>query len=271
MKPSTTTVLLCLLAMLGWLVSASPAVSAETASLYNARIDAASAGLATKVAPGDLLPISVKLSNFGGGQRVDVLITCSVLDSAGNEIASTTDTVAVETTASFEKAIAIPPHAPSGTYIARTSVVYAGQIAPATSQFSFTVEPRFLGLFRSDLYLYGGVTIAISLCVLLLGNLAARHRHRSRLAPYDYSRVPRGERIFFEILSDTIMQMRLRAGDDALKIASHIDGLTIDGRTGRVLELTDHPAKVIAELVSEYEKLLGKKVSFSLRKETTGA
>jgi hypothetical protein len=64
------------------------------------------------------------------------------------------------------------------------------------------------------------------------------------------------------------MQMRGRVGDQALEIASHIDGLKIDKETGRVLDLTEPPAKIIATLVSEYEKLLGKKVSFSFRGNT---
>ena len=63
--------------------------------------------------------------------------------------------------------------------------------------------------------------------------------------------------------------MRTRVGDDALLIASNINGLKIDKETGRVLDLTDSPAKIIATLVAEYEKVLGKKVSFSFREEKT--
>ena len=50
-------------------------------------------------------------------------------------------------------------------------------------------------------------------------------------------------------------------------IASQIEGLEINQDTGRVLHMTENPSKIIATLVSEYEKILGKKVSFSFRKE----
>ena len=60
--------------------------------------------------------------------------------------------------------------------------------------------------------------------------------------------------------------MRQRAGDRALDVATHIEGLLVDERTGRVLQITGSPAKVVAGLVEGYEKELGKKVSFSLRK-----
>ena len=65
------------------------------------------------------------------------------------------------------------------------------------------------------------------------------------------------------------MQMRDRVGDSALIIASNIDGLKIENETGKVLSVTGRPGKIVADLVSEYEKLLGKKVSFSFRKEKT--
>ncbi|MBP6913387.1 MAG: hypothetical protein KBC00_02130 [Candidatus Levybacteria bacterium] len=48
--------------------------------------------------------------------------------------------------------------------------------------------------------------------------------------------------------------MRQKVGERALDIAPHVDGLTIDKKTGRVLKLTRNPSKIIAELVSEYEK-----------------
>ena len=88
-----------------------------------------------------------------------------------------------------------------------------------------------------------------------------------RITPFNYPDISHDKRIFYEIISDTIMQMRQRAGDDALNIALQIDGLKIDKDNGRVVSLTEQPSRIIATLVSEYEKLLGRKVSFSFRRE----
>jgi hypothetical protein len=101
--------------------------------------------------------------------------------------------------------------------------------------------------------------------MIFLGHGLIKRRRTTRLTPFDYSNIAHGERTFYEILSDTIMEMRGRVGDDALDIAAGVAGLTIDKNTGRVLAITEHPSKVIAALVSEYEKTLGKKVSFSFR------
>ncbi|HEY4515865.1 MAG TPA: hypothetical protein VJH67_01605 [Candidatus Paceibacterota bacterium] len=228
--------------------------------------DVISEPVQVRVAPGEILPISVRLSNFGGGKRVDVLIEYSIFSSTGKEIYSISETVAVETTANFIKSIQIPLGTVSGTYTAKTSIIYGGQLAPAITQFPFKVERKILGLFQSDFFLYGGITLIISFFALLLGRVLIKRR-KSRFAPFDYSNIPHNERTFYEILSDTIMQMRQRVGDDALFIASNISGLQIDKKNGRVLAITESPAKVIAVLVSKYEKILGKKVSFSLRRE----
>jgi hypothetical protein len=235
----------------------------------NAQVDTSSAGLATKVAPGELLPISIKLSNFGGNSKVDVLLKYGIFSNTGSEIYSTSDTVAVETTANFVKTIQIPFGTNEGIYTAKTSVSYQGQLVPATTQFSFIVEPKIFGLFKRDFFLYGGITIFVSFFVLLLGYILVKRHRRGRFTVFDYSNIPHSERTFYEILSDTIMQMRGRAGDEALIIASQIDGLKVDKETGRVLSIDENPSKIIATLVYEYEKFLGKKVSFSFRKENT--
>lgn len=233
------------------------------------QIQTTSAGLVSKVAPGELLPLSVKLTNFGNRNRVDVTISYKITNGEGKAIYSAEETVAVETTATFVKTVQIPFETAPGRYIAKSSIAYQGQIAPATTEFPFTVERKILGLFQSDFLLYGGITLLVSVLMLLLGRALIKRRRAMRFTPFDYSDISHDQRTFYEILSDTIMEMRQRVGDDALKIASNIPGLKIDTENGRVLALTEHPSKIIATLVSEYEKLLGKKVSFSFRPEKT--
>lgn len=231
------------------------------------RVETANAGLTGKVAPGELLPISVKLSNFGGGKRVDVLFRYEIFTVTGEKIYGSDETAAVETTANFVKMIQIPFGTVPGIYTVKASIIYEGQLVPAITNFPFTVERKFFGLFQSDFFLYGGITLLVSFLMFLFGHELIKRRRGARFTLFDYSDIPHDKRIFYEILSDTIMQMRARVGDDALLIATNIDGLKIDAETGRVLALTSSPSKIIATLVSEYEKLFGKKVSFSLRRE----
>lgn len=265
MKILNNIIFVYLLIILTGLIFVSSVAFAQINSTKNNQVSTSNAGVATRVAPGELLPISVKLSNFGGSSRVDVLVTYSILTSTGNEIYESTETVAVETTADFIKKIQIPFSILPGTYTAETSIVYPGQLVPATAQFSFTVERKFLGLFQSDFLLYGGITLLISIFMIVLGRALVKRRRSARFAPLDYPDIPHDKRIFYEILSDTITQMRQHAGDEALVIAANIDGLKIDMETGRVLDIKGSPAKIISMLVSEYEKIFGKKVSFSFR------
>lgn len=221
----------------------------------------------SKVAAGEFIPISVKLSNFGGSKRVDVFVKYSILTSAGDEIYSSDETVAVETTASFIKTVQVPSDAAPGSYTAKTAITYPGQLTPATTQFPFTVERKIFGIFQSDFLLYGSIALAVSVLLVLFSRTLIKRHRLVRFAPLDYSNIPNHDRTFYEILSDTIMQMRGRVGDDALLIAASIPGLKIDKKTGRVLIMTESPAKIIATLIAEYEKKLGRKVSFSLRRE----
>lgn len=241
--------------------------SAQEPVTRDARVDTDSAGLVTRIAPGELLPVSISLANFGGGRRVDVLVISRILDEAGAERHASSETVAVETTATFVKTIQVPSTLPPGRYVASTSVTYEGQLVPATSAFSFTVERKILGQFQSDLILYGGASLGAGVLLFALGRTWVAYRRPRRVELLEYDEIPHDVRTFYEIISDTVTQMRQRVGDDAIFIASHVDGLSIDERTGRVLALSKPPAKVIATLVTEYEKSLGQKVSFSFRQE----
>lgn len=233
----------------------------------NKALQSNSASLDVKVAPGELLPVSVKLSNFGGGKRVDITLSYLITSDKGVEIYKTTETVAVETTNNFIKTIQIPDNTPPGTYTAKTSIIYQGQVTPATTQFSFKVERKILGLYQNEFFLYGGGTLFLSLLMVGVGYMLVKRRDLSRYAPINYSHVPHHERVFYELVSDTVLGMRQKVGDRALHIASKVDGLKIDPETGRILKLTKTPSKIIAELVSGYEKSLGEKVSFSFREQ----
>jgi hypothetical protein len=239
-----------------------------SAPIYAAtEVQTTGAGLVSKIAPGEFLPFSVKLLNFGGDKKVDVIVTYTITGIDGKIIYSANETVAVQTTATFVKTIQIPFETSPGRYIVRSSIVYKDQITPATTEFPFMVERKIFGLFQSVFFFYVGGILIASILVVLFGYIFMKRHGTARFIPLDYSNIPHDKRIFFEILSDIIMQMRQRVGDNALYIASHIDGLKINKETGRIIEITGPPSKVIALLVSEYEKTLGKKVSFSFRQE----
>ena len=234
--------------------------------IQGAIVDTSSAGLVTKVAPGDILPISVKLLNFGGGQKVDVTIIYGILNSKGAQIYVTTETVAVETTANFIKTIQIPYNTPFGKYTAKASIVYKGQLVSATTEFSFTVENKIMGIFQSDFYFYGTILLIIIIMAGFIGYYWIEKSQANRIAPHEYAKIPKEDRIFYEIISDTIMEMRYRVGNKALDIAKSIDGLVIDENSGKVLQIKKDPAKIIASLVLQYEKSLGQKLSFAIKR-----
>jgi hypothetical protein len=227
-------------------------------------VETGSGKLISKVAPGEFLPISVKLINFGEGKRVDVDVDYQLLNSNSVVVFSQSETVAVETTASFVKNIQIPLDLPPGKYVASSKITYRGQEVPAISNFEFTVERKIAGIFVSQLILYGTVTLLVGIVFAVFSRLIIKRR-ASRLNPHEYSDVPKEERLFYEIISDMIMQMRYRVGDRAIEIAGNIEGLVISKENGRVLKINKDPAEIIAVLILQYQKSFGKKMTFSPR------
>src|SRR3989344_5822669 len=218
----------------------------------------------SKVAPGEFLPVSVKLLNFGGGRRGDVQIFYRVKDALDQEVFSESETDAVETTASFVKALQLPHEINPGRYRVTSEILYQEQEVPAISSFEFTVERKFAGIFLSQLLLFGGLALTVGAVFSYIIYFLRKKERISRIN-HEYSDVPKDDRIFYEMLSDIITQMRLRVGDKALELALGIEGLVIDGETGRVKKVSKNPAKIIALLVLRYEQELGEKISFSLR------
>lgn len=220
---------------------------------------------ALRVAPGELLPISVKLLNFGGGTKVDVTINYQILDEDGDQVeVNETETVAVQTTASFIKNIQIPNDLPPGRYIATSNIVYAGQEVPATSKFEFTVENKIAGIFVSQLMLYGCLTLFIGFIFAIISRLIIKGR-TSRLAVHEYSQVSKPGRIYYEMVSDMIMQMHNSVGDKAYEMADTIDGLSVDKNTGKVLNINKDPSEIVSLLLVRYQNLFGKKLKISPR------
>ena len=240
-------------------------LQALTVESKTTELKTSGASFVSRIAPGEFLPISVKLINFGEGRRVDVTINYQIICSDNVVVLTESETVAVETTASFVKNIQIPNNFTPGKYIASSSIIYGGQEVPASSSFEFTVERKIAGIFVSQLIIYGIVTVLVGVIFAVLSRLIIKRRV-SRFTPYEYSEVPKEERIFYEIVSDIIMQMRYRVGDQAIEIARNIEGLIIDKENGKVLEINKDPAEIVALLILKYQKEMGKKMRILPRK-----
>lgn len=219
-------------------------------------IKTSGAGLVSKVAPGDIMPISVSLQNFGLSTRADVTIVYSIKDSSGNTVYSQTETVAVQTTASYVKNIPIPYELKPGRYTIISEITYQGQKVPASSSSQFTVENKFVGIFVSDFILYGSITLVVGLIFAFVSRLIIKRR-TSRFALHEYNDIPKPKRIFYEMISDMIMQMHDSLGYKAYDMASKIDGLSIDKDTGIVLNITKDPTEIITLLLIQYQNIFG--------------
>jgi hypothetical protein len=255
-RSKKTAFFLIAVSLAGLFLSSAATASAQESIFSNIAIGQS----ATRFAPGDSLPVAVVLSNYGAPMRIDVVINYSITNAHGIVAAATTETVAVETTSSYVRYIQIPNGIPGGIYTLTSTVTYPGQIAPATSNFRFMVEPKIFGIFVNDLVFCLIALILLAGAAAFVGNLYAKRRI-SRRAPIEYEMMPPHERIFYEITSDIIGQMRNQIGNKALAMANEIDGLSIDPNGGRVIKMAKDPSELIALLIYKYEKIIGRKIT----------
>lgn len=239
-------------------------------------VNVVSESAGSRIAPGEFLPVSVKLVNFGSEKRTDALVDYKIFSNADKEIHlqkeiySQSETVAVETTASFVKRIQLPYDLSPGLYLLVTVIHYPYQKEPAISKTPFLVENKIGGVFKSDLMLYSVFLLLVLAVVILIAVLVTYTlgRYKRGRAPvfFDYNNKPKDQVIYYEILSNVITQMRLKIGDEALKVAKAIPDLDIDEKTGMIINIKQDPSKIVASLIARFEELTGQRLSFGVGK-----
>jgi len=207
-----------------------------------------------KVAPGESLPISMKLLNMGGSGRVDVEITYRIEDSNKKVLSEELETVAVETTASFIKQVKIPPDLKPGKYFVLADMKYPDQKVPAVSRMPFQIENKYLGFFQDQLLILLCIIVICVFIIVLVIHYINKNR-RVVVSQFDYKDVPSTMKPYYELISDIMLTMRLHLGDKAIKIANQIEGLEVDDN-GKVLQLKKEPMEIVTLLTLQYENNL---------------
>jgi len=207
-----------------------------------------------KVAPGESLPIAIKLLNMGGSGRVDVELTYKIEDANKNVLSEELETVAVETTANFIKQVKIPPDLKPGKYFLFADLKYPDQKVPAVTRLPFQVEYKFLGFFLNQLIILATVTIIGIIIVLLIIYFINKSR-KIVVSQFAYQEVSKNLKPYYELISDIILTMRLHIGDKAINLANKIDGLKVSVN-GEVLEIKKEPAEIVTLITVAYQNNL---------------
>ncbi|HYD02776.1 MAG TPA: hypothetical protein VEC16_00600 [Alphaproteobacteria bacterium] len=84
---------------------------------------------------GNTINYQIFITNMGSQKRFDAIIKTLIVDDSGNIITRKEETIAVETTSSVNRNIALPQNTPSGTYYLRIIADYDGKQATSSSEF----------------------------------------------------------------------------------------------------------------------------------------
>jgi hypothetical protein len=219
------------------------------------RLEIATIDQFQKVAPGESLPIALKLLNMGGTGRVDVEITYQIENAQKQVLTEEVETVAVETTAAFIKQLKIPSDLKPGRYYILASLKYSDQKTPAVSRTPFQIEYKYFGFFRDELIILASV-IGLGIIFILLIVYFINKKRKIVISRFEYKNIAKEVKPYFELISDIILTMRTHLGDNAITIANQLDGLKV-AESGEVLELKKEPMEIVTLLSLEYEKKLG--------------
>jgi len=208
------------------------------------------------VAPGEALPVQIQLLNFGTpNDTVDTTLYFSIIDDNGQTVLTRSETLAVQTTASFSRYIVIPDNTLSGKYLIQLDVEYSGQKYPAISQQPFVVEQKWWG------YTYREWLSALPLIVaplLIIAFLYFLRNKKARQYTHDYSHIGESERFYYEIIHNIIVSLHYHVGDKKMKkILASLPGIKMDTTNKQIQYVGDNPEKIVSSLMRYYEQETG--------------
>ena len=209
------------------------------------------------IIPGGSLPVSIQLLNFGTpGEKVDVSLNFMIRDASNEIILSRTETVAVQTTASFTRHFQLPKSLDPGTYILSLDILHRNMKFPAIAEQQFIVERVILGYSLSRWY----AALLLIFVPFLFIFIIWKRKQNFQSVKRDYDHVPQYDRTNYEIIHDIINAIHYHVGDAHMHdIVSHIPGLTLNTSDSHIKEITGPIEIVVSQLIHEYERITGKK------------
>ncbi len=139
----------------------------------------------TSLPPGQALWFTVKLLNLASTERRDVTLTYEIIGSDGNSIVTTSETVAVETQASFVSSLLIPATTQAGTYTLRVTLTDKMLADPVSSESSFVVFSEEQQDYKDYISL---PVIAIAVAVLVLICIMSVIHHKRLILKWNLRR-----------------------------------------------------------------------------------
>ncbi|MBW2976444.1 hypothetical protein KY347_03285, partial [Candidatus Woesearchaeota archaeon] len=121
----------------------------------------------TKVTAGNNMETQITLLSMGLPKKLDVSITYTIMDMAGNTISKEYETIAVEKQLTFAKSFPVPENLGPGEYLIAMEVSYANAIATAGELFTVIEEPvKMPKLFKMQNLVWLIASLAVTIMIL---------------------------------------------------------------------------------------------------------
>lgn len=121
------------------------------------------------VSAGQEIWFTTKVINLGSQGRMDITLTYDVIDSNNNKVSSKSQTLAVETQASFVESILLPDNLSPGKYTLKVTLSPVGSSSGAQSQTSFDVIAKKIDTqTRKNIYIFFAILSGIALFIYII-------------------------------------------------------------------------------------------------------
>lgn len=120
-----------------------------------------------RVAPGEMLPIRTTLTDLAFAGHKDVVMTYRIEDNDGSVIESDSKTIGTAASGIVFHVFPLPSDVRAGRYMLEVEATYPGQQYPLLASIDFRVEPKYFGVFRTDLIVFSFLGVALCLAAIV--------------------------------------------------------------------------------------------------------
>lgn len=184
----------------------------------------------------------------------------------GELIAQSKVLKAIETQASFMDFIVIPESAEGGMHNIKVVISDYEDLKEEVSA-SFHVKKSGNEQLKTYFYILMGVIILVGVMVGIQILVSRKLRTLIKVSSSSGGMKSKDEKVYHDFIGGIVKQMYSNIGDNALQVANKVDGLKVDAKTGKIIDIKGNPAAIAATLVSKYQKISGNKISFFLGKK----
>jgi hypothetical protein len=210
------------------------------------------------VAPGETLVAETKLYQFAFDNKNDIILDYQIQDSDSQTVLKKSETVAIQTQASFLKTFNLPDNLPTGRYILKCLIQSLDHAHLTSASTTFEIAKSGLGYTSSKQALppsnriFG--IISFFMIITISSLLTVNYRGRQWRPVFEPISAKPPE--YKDLVEEIIKHNKFFGRNKAIELANRIKGLEVD-EAGRVISIGSRGQEVMIQLIDLFRISMG--------------